>query len=102
MLNEVANDLASARIARNEEDNVRLREIAALRYAEDLSPEAFSGYISEERGGTYALSRLPAADDPQFSRTQRARQRERNQPEAAGRDELQTLVAARHGAALGR
>ena len=77
LFNEIANDLASARAARSEDDNVRLREIAALRYAEDLSPEAFSGYVSEERNGTYSLARLPAVDDPQFSRTQRARQRER-------------------------
>lgn len=76
LFNEIANDLAAARMELGVDDTERLREIAALRYAEELSPEAFSGYVSPDRDGTYALERLPAVDDPQFSRTQRARQRE--------------------------
>ncbi|MGD8324473.1 MAG: hypothetical protein PVF50_08910 [Gammaproteobacteria bacterium] len=77
LFNEIANDLAAARATLGAQDTTRLREIAALRYAEELSPEAFSGYVSEGRDGAYELARLPAVDDPQFSRTQRARQRER-------------------------
>jgi hypothetical protein len=77
MFNEIANDLARARVALSEEDTIRLREIAALRYAEELSPEAFGGYVTAERDGEFVLARLPATDDPQFNRTQRARQRER-------------------------
>src|SRR5690606_7908334 len=53
------------------------RTVAALRYAEELSPEAFAGYVEPQRNGTYALKRLPAEGDPMFDRTQRVRQRER-------------------------
>ena len=77
LFNEIANDLATARMALSDDETQRLRDIAALRYAEDLSPDAFTGYVAEDRDGSYELARLPAADDPQFSRTQRARQRER-------------------------
>jgi hypothetical protein len=77
MFNEIANDLAAFRTTLNEDETIRLREIAALRYAEELSPEAFTGYVTEERDGSFTLARLPAVDDPQFNRTQRARQRER-------------------------
>jgi hypothetical protein len=76
LFNEIANDLADARMALNREETERLRNVAALRYAEELSPEAFSGYVAPTRNGTFELARLPAEDDPQFSRTQRARQRE--------------------------
>lgn len=77
LFNEIANDLAAARMALGGDETRRLRDIAALRYAEDLSPDAFTGYVTEGRDGAYELARLPAADDPQFGRTQRARQRER-------------------------
>ena len=42
-----------------------------------MSPEAFTGYVVEEKDGRYALNRLPADGDPMFDRTQRVRQRER-------------------------
>jgi hypothetical protein len=77
LFNEIANDLADARMALNADETERLRDVSALRYAQELSPEAFGGYVvSDDRNGTYELARLPAEDDPQFSRTQRARQRE--------------------------
>ena len=76
MFNEIANDLATARAERDDAETARLRELAALRYAEELSPEAFADYVTQERDGSYELNRLPAVDDPQFTRTQRARQRE--------------------------
>lgn len=77
LFNMIANDLAiaQAKLARN--DKSRIRTVAALRYAEELSPEAFAGYVEQARNGTYELKRLPAADDPMFDRTQRVRQRER-------------------------
>ena len=47
-----------------------------MRYAADVSPEAFNGYVAAD-DGRYVLNRLPAAGDPMFDRTQRVRQRER-------------------------
>jgi DNA-binding transcriptional MerR regulator len=76
VFNEIANDLVEARAELDEQDIEDVRMIASLRYAEDLSPEAFGDYVSADRNGVYSLNRLPSRDDPQFSRTQRARQRE--------------------------
>ena len=76
VFNSIANDLAAARADLSAGDTRSIRTMSSLRYAGSLSPEAFNGYVEEERNGTYEVVRLPAADDPQFVRTQQARQRE--------------------------
>jgi hypothetical protein len=77
LFNLIANDLAVALHDRSAEELARIREVASLRYAAELSPDAFSSYLTQDDHGVYELNRLPARDDPQFDRTQRARQRER-------------------------
>ncbi|HEX6993764.1 MAG TPA: hypothetical protein VF339_06410 [Gammaproteobacteria bacterium] len=77
LFNMIANDLAAAQAALSANQRSRVRTVAALRYAEELSPEAFSGYVEEKRDGTYELKRLPAENDPMFARTERVRARER-------------------------
>ncbi len=74
--NSIANDLAVGRSGLSSKDVEEIREIAQLRFASELSPEAFGDYVVEDRRGTYELKRLPAADDPQFNRTRRVRERE--------------------------
>ena len=74
--NEIANDLAAAQRELSGDDRRDLRTMTSLRYAADVSPEAFEGYVVEDRG-EYALNRLPAEGDPMYDRTQRVRQRER-------------------------
>ncbi len=77
MFNTIANDLAKARDELGADATREVRTVAGLRYAADVSPEAFTGYVVEGKGGRYELNRLPAEGDPQFDRTQRVRQRER-------------------------
>ncbi|HEX6996634.1 MAG TPA: hypothetical protein VF322_00730 [Gammaproteobacteria bacterium] len=77
VFNRIANDLAAFRGQLTAEQREEIRTVAGLRYAAELSPEAFDGYVVEEKDGTYVLNRLPAKDDPMFDRTQRVRQRER-------------------------
>jgi hypothetical protein len=74
--NHIANDLALAQKKLSGDDRRGVRTVTSLRYAADVSPEAFSGYVVEDKG-EYSLNRLPAADDPMYDRTQRVRQRER-------------------------
>ena len=75
--NSIANDLAQAAARLTSRDFRDVRTVTDLRYAADVSPEAFTGYVAQGRNGLYAPNRLPAAGDPMFDRTQRVRQRER-------------------------
>jgi len=76
VFNEISNDLAKARGALSAKDTQNVRRVAGLRYAADLSPEAFGNYVVETKG-RYEVQRLPAEGDPQYERTERVRQRER-------------------------
>jgi hypothetical protein len=76
--NAIANDLAAAQQELTAKERRDLRTLTAVRYAADVSPDAFSGYVvADEKKGNYTLNRLPAVGDPMFDRTQRVRQRER-------------------------
>jgi hypothetical protein len=76
VFNRIANDLAAAQTKLTAAERLNVRTVSSMRYAAELSPEAFSGYVAEDNG-QYVVNRLPATDDPQFNRTQRVRQRER-------------------------
>jgi hypothetical protein len=77
LFNSIANDLAAYRERLSAADLRETRMIGQLRYASELSPAAFGGYVEQDRSGMYSPVRLPAAGDPMFQRTQSVRQRER-------------------------
>lgn len=77
LFNSIANDLAQFRGKLPAADARAIRTVGELRYAGDLSPLAFEGYVAQNRSGVYSPVRLPAAGDPMFARTQNVRQRER-------------------------
>jgi hypothetical protein len=77
VFNSIANDLAVAAKELSAKDRSDVRTVTGVRYAADVSPEAFNGYVVADDDGRYELNRLPAVDDPTFDRTQRVRQRER-------------------------
>lgn len=77
LFNTIANDLGAVRAELSGDDSRNVRDVAALRYASELTPESFDGYVEQGRNGIYELERLPASDDPMFHRTQSVRQRER-------------------------
>jgi hypothetical protein len=74
--NTLANDLLAARRALTREQRVELRRVADLRFAADLAPYAFGGYLVQDRKGLYGVARLPADDDPVVQRMQRVRERD--------------------------
>lgn len=74
--NQIANDLLAARRKLPARELQALHEIAALRYAADLVPAAFDGYLAKDRKGVYSLQRLPATDDPMLSRMRAVQERE--------------------------
>jgi len=77
VFNEIANDLAAAQEQLSARQASEIRTVAELRYAGELSPEVYAGYVEENRNGIYEPVRLPASDDPIFQRTRSVRQRER-------------------------
>jgi hypothetical protein len=74
--NTFANDLLAARRALSREQRVDLRRVAELRFAADLAPYAFGGYLAKDRKGLYSAVRLPAEDDPVVQRMDRVRERD--------------------------
>jgi len=76
VFNRIANDLAQVRAQLPADEIETIRTVAALRYASELSPEAFDGYVEESGRGQFETVRLPATGDPNFERTISVRQRE--------------------------
>ncbi len=76
MFNTIANDLAEARSSLSSEELERITTIAELRFAADLSPESFEGYLSVDSDGTVGLLRLPALEDPMLQRAAEVRLRD--------------------------
>jgi len=66
----IANDLAKFRDKLSDDDRRRIRQIADMRFAADMAPDAFAGHISKNDKGHYSLLRLPAEDDPAYQRVQ--------------------------------
>jgi hypothetical protein len=76
MFNTIANDLAAARDALLPDELRAIRTIAELRFAEDFSPDSFSGYVEADEDGVLRAVRLPAHEDPMVDRIREARARE--------------------------
>ena len=76
LYNTFANDLLASRRGLTREQRVELRRVADLRFAADLAPYAFEGYLAQDRKGLYTATRLPAPDDPVVQRMQRVRERD--------------------------
>jgi hypothetical protein len=73
LYDEVAEDLRVARTLLDNKTLGDITEISMLRYAENLVPSAFGGYLRNEPDGTYTIVRLPAESDPIFKRIGRIR-----------------------------
>lgn len=76
LFNRIANDLLKQRQQLAASRAEKLRTIAALRFAKDFSPDAFSDHIKENRSGELEVTRLPAPNDPILRRIQKIRHRD--------------------------
>ena len=56
-------------------DRLAVIRAADIRYAQELAPEAFAGFLVEE-AGQMRLARLPAANDPMLARVDRIRRQD--------------------------
>ena len=74
--NRIANDLLAKRDELEAAELVTVRRVAALRFATQLAPEAFTPYLDVERSGHYSLRRFPAEGDPMIRRVSDIRDRD--------------------------
>jgi len=72
----IANDLAQFRDRLTDRDRITIRRIAEMRFAVDMVPDAFAGYLNKDDRGFYTLVRLPAEDDPSYQRVLVVRDRD--------------------------
>ncbi len=73
LFESIAEDLRIARDLLDEKRLSSIVDIAFLRYAFELSPSVFDGYLDEGPDGTLSIRRLPAQDDPMSARIERVR-----------------------------
>lgn len=76
LYNAIANDLAKHRAGLTREEIENVRQVAELRFAAWLAPDAFAPYLMEDEDGIWHVKRLPAADDPMLQRVLTIRERE--------------------------
>ena len=76
LYNEIATSLHSARQQLDDHALQGIVDISMLRYAGELAPSAFAGYLEQSPDGIYAIQRLPAKDDPMLERIERIRRTE--------------------------
>jgi hypothetical protein len=72
----VANDILMARNTMDAEELNSVRQVSQLRFASDIAPDAFAGYIGTNRKGHQVVERLPAQDDPMLERVLLIRERD--------------------------
>jgi len=72
----IANDLLAARQKLPAAELEGVQRVAALRFAADLAPDPFNGYVAADGKGQYTVTRLPAKDDPLYTRVDSIRQRD--------------------------
>ena len=74
--NQIANDLLAARQKFTAEELRGVRTITELKFAADLAPTAFAGYLVVDRKGRLTPAKLPAEGDPMMARVAQIRERD--------------------------
>ena len=68
LYNEIANELLAFKARLSSRESAAIKEIAKLRFARDLAPEKFDGYLVEDQNGSLRIEQLPASNDPMMIR----------------------------------
>ena len=72
----MANDLLGARMKLDDRELLEVRQVARLRFAAGLAPDAFAKYLMTGGKERVKAQRLPAADDPMLRRIDAIRERD--------------------------
>ncbi|MGI9323238.1 MAG: hypothetical protein ACR2PJ_06630, partial [Pseudomonadales bacterium] len=76
LYNKIANDMVEVLSGFDQPSRARILDTAMLRYALDLAPATFTGYLSLGDDGLVDVVGLPARGDPIYTRVQRLRESE--------------------------
>jgi hypothetical protein len=76
LYSEIANDMLAARQKLAVADIENVHTVSNLKFAADVAPYAFDGYLKEGKDGQITVARLPAAGDPMIERMDRVRERD--------------------------
>ena len=76
LYHEVAAALDAARAALGDAEIRNIKNTSLLRYADELAPSAFSGFLEQRDDGTWRAARLPARNDPMLVRIETIRNTE--------------------------
>jgi len=76
LYNMIANDLARFMKQLPTEDITDIRRVAELRFAMDIAPEAYTGYLELDETGEFSVVRLPSYNDPMYRRVQAIQERD--------------------------
>ena len=76
LFNTIANDLVVYRNSLSEREIEDIRQIAAMKYAMSMAPDAFGSYLATDEQGRVSLQRLPAESDPMFERVEAVKVRD--------------------------
>ena len=76
LYNFVANRLHKILRKIDAEELQEIRRVGQLRFAADLAPTVFDGYLGTDRKGRQVVNRLPAAEDPMVARVAAIRERD--------------------------
>lgn len=75
--NRIANELATYRQTMTSEQVHEIRQVAEIKFAEELVPSAFRNYLKKgEKKGLIKVDRLPSEDDEMLKRVRRVRERD--------------------------
>jgi len=72
----IANDLLRQQQKLQAAERREIRLVTELQFARSFAPEAFDGYLEQDRKGTLVVKRLPAAEDPMLERIRSIRERD--------------------------
>lgn len=76
LFNTIANDLVLIRNRLSPEDVAGIRNVAELRYAASMAPDAFGAYLQQGSDGRFVITRQPSPGDPMLTRVRNVRSRD--------------------------
>ena len=76
LYDEIAAELHAARTNMSDAEIRNVKNTSLMRYASELAPSAFAGFVEQADDGTWRALRLPARNDPMFIRIETIRNTE--------------------------